>query len=78
MLFNDSKEVLAIVIPGERFGQPGELLGVDEAHPIGDLLGAGNLRTLATFNRLDEFRSLQKRVVRSGIEPGKSASENLD
>jgi hypothetical protein len=46
VLFKDSKQVFAIADLGQRFRQPLELRGVDEAHPVSDFVGAANLHAL--------------------------------
>ena len=48
--FEDREQVLAVFVP-ERPGEPLDLLGVDEAHPVGDLFEAGDLQPLAVLDR---------------------------
>jgi hypothetical protein len=61
-----------------RFRQPLKLCGVDQAHSVGDLFGAANLRVLTTLDGFAKHRGLQKRVVGVGVEPREAASENFN
>ena len=72
----DRQQVLPVLVL-ERRGQPLELVGVDEAHPVGDLLQAGDLQALPPLDDLDEVGRLEQRLVRAGVEPGHAAAEDL-
>ena len=59
-------------------GELPETAGVDVAHAVGDLLGAGDLEALALLDRLDEQAGLEQRLVGAGIEPRGAAAQQLD
>src|SRR4029077_8101099 len=71
-------QVLAIGVLAQWLSQREQLRPRDPATLEGDLLGAGDLQTLALLDRLDEVRRLQKRFVRPGIQPRIAATEALD
>src|SRR5690349_11403092 len=53
-------------------------VGIDQAHPERDLLGATYQEPLPRLDGLHERRGLQKTVGRAGVEPGIAAREPLD
>ena len=55
-----------------------ELLGVDPAAAETDLLKAADPQPLTLFHRPDELSGLDKAVVGAGVEPGKTAAQELD
>ena len=62
---------------GDLCGEAAELVGVDIAEAVGDLLGAGDLEALAVLDGLDEVGGVEQGVVGAGIEPGEAAAEDL-
>ena len=76
-LVEQPAEVLAVIV-GKRGGEPLDFRGRDEAHPVGDLLDAGDLQALPLLDRLHEIRGLEQRLVRARVEPGEAAAEDLD
>src|SRR5437667_11812646 len=58
--------------------EPQQLGGVDEALAEGDFLDAADLLAGALFEHAHEFRGLEQRVVRPGVEPGIATAETFD
>lgn len=54
--FKQAAQVAAIAALAERFSECFELGGVDEPHPVGDLLRARNFQALPLLDRLNEAR----------------------
>ena len=50
----------------------------DVAKPQSDLLGASDAQTLALFEYLHEMARFDKGSVGAGVEPGKTATKNLN
>ena len=76
-LVEECLEVLAVFV-GELGGEVFDLRGVDEAHPVGDFLDAGDLQALAVLDRLDVVGGLDERFGGAGVEPGEAPAEALD
>ena len=55
-----------------------QLLAIDEPHPIGHLLRAGDLLALPVLQDAHELGRLQQRIERAGVEPGVAAPEPGD
>ena len=68
---------MAVLILYHRLGQLTHLFGGNPTLTEGDALQAGYLQALALLNHFDEGRGLGEAVVRTGIEPGKSAAKGL-
>src|SRR5688572_2962781 len=75
LLGQEPQQVLPIAALRQRLRERFELGGVDVAHAVGNLLRAGDLETLASFDDRDELRGLEHRLVRAGIQPRKSTAE---
>src|SRR5262249_42632860 len=73
-----ANEILAIGRGLHRFGQPQQLLGIDETLNEGDFLRAGHLQPLPLLDALADLLSLQQRLMRAGVEPRIAAAEALD
>src|SRR5581483_5720741 len=54
--------------------QPGP---VNPAVAPGDLLRTGDFQSLTILNHVDKFRRVEQGIVRSGVEPGRAASEQF-
>src|SRR4249920_758020 len=63
------------VLQGRR--DPQQLLGVDEAAAIGDLLDAGDHPALALLDGAHELSRIENGVGRAGVEPGEAAPHAL-
>src|SRR5206468_1749544 len=73
-----AQEVLAVLALARLLAELLELRRVDEALEKRDLLDTGDLQALALFERLDELRAAQERIIRAGVEPGDAAAHGLD
>ena len=59
-------------------GQLAQLLGVDPAAAVGDLLQAADPQALALLHRADELAGLDQAVVGAGVQPGEAAAQQFD
>ena len=72
-LFCSAEKVFAVVVLGHGFGNLAELFTIYPATLEGNLLQTGHFQTLAFLDNFNEGGSLGERVVRSCVEPGKTA-----
>src|SRR5579872_2570278 len=77
-LLGDLAQIEAIAVLVVFVGDPQQLPPIDKTAAEGDLLGATDLQALAFFYGADELAGLQQGFVRAGIEPGKTAAQQLD
>src|SRR6476646_8725202 len=77
-LFRDRAEVSRVIGFPMLPDQHGKLIGIDESHPVGNLLRAGDLGSLAPFERSHEFGRLQQTVRRTRVEPSISPAHHFD
>src|SRR5690242_14417893 len=77
-LVRDLAQVSCVVRFPEPFDRGRKLAVIYEAHPEGDLFGAGDLGALATFERAHERSSLEQAFGRAGIEPRITPAHDLD
>src|SRR5512144_3368023 len=76
-LVGDGFEVPAVIGVLQGRSDPQQLLGVDEAAAIGDLLDAGDHPALALLDGAHELGGVEDRVRRAGVEPGEAATHAL-
>src|SRR5262249_20966078 len=72
------EKILPVSAFDHRLGQGFELVDGDVSKPVGDLLRAGNLQSLAALNRLNEESGFEQRIVGARIEPRHPAAHELD
>ena len=75
---DEPQQVLTVTVVPHRLGETPDLLRVDVTHAEGNLFGTGNLEPLPRFEHVHERGRFDQRVVRSRVEPGRSAAEDLD
>src|SRR5438477_2288112 len=77
-LFEQVRQIASVIILAETVRLREQLVAVDIAHIVGDLLDAGDLEPLAHFDRADIFAGAQQILMRAGVEPGIAAAELFD
>src|SRR6185437_998523 len=76
--FGQPFEIGAVAGFSVEGGLPQQLLGIDEALSERDLLGAADLFAGALLQSTHEFRGLEQRIMRTGVEPGIAAAEPFE
>src|SRR5204863_6542582 len=71
-------QIAPIVVLAETAGLREQLVAVDIAHIVGDLLDAGDLEPLPHLDRADIFAGAKQILMRAGVEPGIAAAELFD
>lgn len=71
-------QVLAVLGLHQRLGQPQQLLPVDEAPAVSDLLDAGDVEPLPLLDDIDELGRLLEPLVCTGVQPGHAPEEPDD
>jgi hypothetical protein len=71
-------QVFAVAALGVALGERVELLARDVAEPQRDFLETSNPQSLPLLENLYEVARFDERSMRSGVEPGEAAPENLD
>src|SRR5262249_45526852 len=69
----DGLEISTVIRVLQRCRDPQELLCVDKAAAVGDLLDAGDHPALTLLDRAHELGGVQNRVRRAGVEPDEAA-----
>jgi len=77
-LFYDLHQITAISILRHRCGNLLQLFAVDVAQAVGDFFHTGNSDTLPILDGLNEAGRLLKGLVSTRIQPGKTASDQLN
>src|SRR5215831_9125338 len=70
-------QVLPVARLRQRFGSARHLLAADPALAEGDLLETGDLDALPVLDGRDKLARFENRFMRSGVEPGITAAQNL-
>ena len=73
-----SQQILSVLSLEHILHAFADLGGSHPAVFVGDLLQTGDLKSLTRFDRSDEVRGVKHAVVRTGVEPGIAALEDLD
>lgn len=71
-------QVLAVLGLHQGLGQPQQLLPVDEAPAVSDLLDAGDVEPLPLLDDVDELGRLLEPLVCTGVQPGHAPEEPDD
>src|SRR3546814_12265497 len=74
---HETSQILPVTGLGERLGEPQDLLGVDIAYEMGDLLDARHLQAMPGLDGTPELGGLQPRTVGPGVEPRVAAAALL-
>src|SRR5215207_8928862 len=74
----DLAQVSAVTGFAEPLNVGFEARSIDPALPESNFLQAGDLEALPIFDDADELSSVEQRIVRAGIEPGGTATEDFD
>src|SRR5690606_15408094 len=77
-LVEQPEEVLAVPALAQRLGPLAQLVGGEEAHAPGDLIGGADLEALASLDRPHEVGGVVEGVEGAGVEPRSAALEHLD
>src|SRR5471030_356862 len=78
LMFKQVEDIFAVTAGDQGMRELLKLLIVDEAHPPGDLLDAGDFLSLPFFDRLNKMAGFEKGVVGSGIKPRISSPQPFD